>query len=67
MLDKIETEIPEIEKLRDFKERSSWSLKKISEHIGIHHQTVFHWLSGKYKPSNLALQKLRKFLDVYAY
>ncbi|MBA7688668.1 hypothetical protein ES703_97157 [subsurface metagenome] len=60
-------EIPELEKLRSFKDRSSWSYQKISSHMGIHSQTIYFWLAGKYKPSSLALEKIRKFLDTYAY
>lgn len=60
-------EIPELQKLRSFKERSSWSYQKISNHMGIHSQTIYFWLSGKYNPSSLALEKIRRFLDVYAY
>jgi len=66
-MEKKKKEIPELEKLRSFKERSSWSYQKISNHMGIHSQTIYFWLSGKYKPSSLALEKIRRFLDVYAY
>ena len=59
--------VPEIEKLRSFKERSGWSYQKISNHMGIHAQTIYFWLAGKYRPSSLALEKVRRFLDVYAY
>jgi len=67
MVKKKKVEIPEVEKLRSFKERSSWSYSKISKHMGIHSQTIYFWLTGKYNPSSLALEKIRKFLDVYAY
>ncbi|MBA7638604.1 hypothetical protein ES703_46260 [subsurface metagenome] len=66
-MEKKKKEIPELEKLRSFKERSSWSYQKISNHMGIHSQTIYFWLSGKYNPSSLALEKIRRFLDVYAY
>jgi len=59
--------IPEIEELRSFKERSSWSFHQISVHMGIHSQTIYFWLAGKYRPSSLALEKLQRFLKVYAY
>ena len=64
---KTKTDIPELEELRSFKERSGWSYQKISNHMGIHSQTIFFWLSGKYQPSSLAVDKIRTFLRVYAY
>jgi len=64
---KEESGIPEIEELRNFKDRSSWSYQKISNHMGIHSQTIYFWLSGKYRPSSLALEKVKEFLRVYAY
>lgn len=60
-------DIPEIKKLKSFKARSGWSYKKISVHMGIHHQTIYFWLAGKYQPSSLALEKIKKFLDVYVF
>lgn len=59
--------IPEVEKLRSFKERSGWSYQKISIHMKINAQTIYYWLAGTYKPSSLALEKLQRFLEVYAY
>lgn len=59
--------IPEIEKLAKFKERSGWSYNKISVHMGIHSQTIYFWLKGRYNPSDLALEKVKEFLRVYAY
>jgi len=57
----------DIEKLRSFKERSGWSYGKISKHMKIHSQTIYGWLSGKHAVSDIALDRLRKFLRVYAY
>jgi len=56
-----------IEKLRSFKERSGWSYKKLSEHMKIHSQTIYGWLAGKHDISDIALDRLRTFLRVYAY
>lgn len=67
MAKKTKSDIPELEELRSFKDRSSWSYQKISNHMGIHSQTIYFWLTGKYRPSDLALDKLRTFLRVYAY
>jgi len=64
---KEESGIPEIEELRKLKQRSGWSYQKISTHMGIHQQTIYFWLAGKYKPSSLALEKIKRFLAVYAY
>jgi len=67
MVKKEKPDIPELEELRSFKQRSSWSYQKISTHMGIHSQTIYFWLSGKYKPSSMAREKIREFLRVYAY
>jgi len=67
MAKKQDSGVPEIEELRSFKDRSSWSFQKISKHMGIHQQTIFFWLSGRFKPSSMALEKIREFLRVYAY
>ncbi len=62
-----EDPVTEVVKLKKFKERSGWSYNKISAHMGIHSQTIYFWLAGKYQPSNLALEKIRNFLNVYDY
>ena len=59
--------IPEIETLRSFKERSGWSYNKISALMGIHSQTIYFWLAGRHEPSDLALEKIKTFLRIYAY
>ena len=59
--------IPELEDLKSFKERSSWSYKKISKHMGIHQQTIYFWFNGHFQPSSMALEKIKEFLRVYAY
>lgn len=67
MKNKTKPDIPELEELRSFKDRSSWSYQKISVHMGIHSQTIYFWLTGKYRPSSLALDKIKEFLRIYAY
>lgn len=52
----------ELEMLKKFKEKSGWSYDRISKKIGVHHQTIQGWFSGKYKPSQLARKALRSFL-----
>lgn len=66
-MEKKKRDIPEIKKLKSFKKRSGWSYQKISVHMGIHSQTIYFWLAGKYQPSDLALEKLRAFLRSYAF
>jgi len=59
--------IPEVKKLKNFKKRSGWSYQKISTHMGIHSQTIYFWLTGKFKPSDLAKDKIKQFLNNYDY
>lgn len=49
--------------LKKFKERSGWSYDRISKEIGIHHQTVQGWFTGKYKPSQLSRKAIHEFLE----
>jgi len=39
-MEKKKADIPEIEQLREFKEKSTWSYEKIGSRMGIHPQTV---------------------------
>lgn len=55
-------EINEVNLLKKFKKESGWSYRKLSNHIGVHDQTIFGWFSGRCNPSFLALEKLQKFL-----
>lgn len=59
--------IEEIEKLKQFKKRSKWSYEKMSGHMGVHSQTLMNWMKGKYKPSLMARDKIRKFLDDFSF
>jgi len=52
----------DLDMLKKFKEKSGWSYDKISKEIGVHHQTIQGWFSGKYNPSQLARKALRSFL-----
>jgi len=58
---------PEIEKLKSFKKRSGWGCKRIAENMGIHEQTIYFWLIGRFNPSRLALEKVKEFLRIYDY
>ena len=64
-MEKKKADIPDIEQLRKFKEKSTWSYEKIGSRMGVHPQTVVFWLTGKHKPSKLALNMIRKFLKEY--
>ncbi|MCK4792079.1 MAG: helix-turn-helix transcriptional regulator [Desulfobacteraceae bacterium] len=46
------------------KERS-FSYEAVARALNVSFQTVYRWLSGGYKPSNLALIQLRKFIKKY--
>lgn len=54
----------ELELLKEFKEKSGWSYQKLANHLGVHYQTLMGWFSGKYKPSLMALEKIRHFLMI---
>lgn len=64
---KIDGSISKVKRLKSFKERSGWSYQKISSHMGMHSQTIYFWLTGKFKPSGLAEEKIRQFLNDYDY
>lgn len=66
-MDKKEMHIQELEDLKKFKTDSGWTYQRISNLMGIHSQTVVFWIGGKYKPSKMAREKIRKFLDEYSY
>ncbi len=53
----------ELEKLKRFKERHSWTYGRLAEAMGLHYRTVEGWFLGKYKPGNLARRVIREFLD----
>lgn len=60
-------DISEIEELKRFKERTGWSYQKISNLMGIHSQTIFYWISGKYQPLKDSRRAIRAFLKNYTY
>jgi len=53
----------ELELLKKFKAQSGWSYDRLSKEIGIHHQTIQGWFTGKYKPGNMARNLIRSFLE----
>jgi DNA-binding XRE family transcriptional regulator len=54
----------ELDLLRKFKKESGWSYQKIAVHLGVHYQSVVAWFTGKYRPSNLAKEKINHFLMI---
>lgn len=59
--------IDEIERLKQFKKKSNWSYEKMARYMGVHSQTLMNWMRGDYKPSPMAREKIRKFLDEFSF
>ncbi|MBA7614390.1 hypothetical protein ES703_21654 [subsurface metagenome] len=57
--------VPELIKLRLFKERSGWSYGKIGLRMGLHPQTIQFWFGKQHQPSPMAREKIQKFLEEY--
>lgn len=51
-----------VELLREFKKSSGWSYHKLSNHVGVHYQTIVDWFAEKTNPSLMALEKIKEFL-----
>lgn len=60
-------EYNEVEKLKKFKEKSGWSYLKVANLMGVAVQSIINWLNGTYIPSNMAREKIRKFLAEYSF
>jgi len=60
-------EIPELEKLKEFKEQSGWTYQRIAHLMGVHYQSCINWINGTYRPSPMAIEKIKVFLDKYSY
>ncbi|MBA7614371.1 hypothetical protein ES703_21635 [subsurface metagenome] len=63
----IKKEIPELEKLKEFKEQSGWTYQRIAHLIGCHYQSCINWINGTYRPSPMAIEKIKTFLNKYSY
>jgi len=57
----------EIERLKEFKEKSGWSYMKISNLMGVAVQSVINWIKGSHEPSSMAREKIRQFLADYSF
>ncbi|MBA7611596.1 hypothetical protein ES703_18824 [subsurface metagenome] len=56
----------ELERLREFKRNSEWSYRKLASMMeNIHLQSIYNWLTNKHVPSQLAIEKIGRFLEVY--
>jgi len=51
-----------LNELKEFKKSSGWNYQKLSNHLGLHSQTVVWWFTGKRNPSPMAIEKIKKFL-----
>ena len=60
-------EIPEVENLKEFKEKSGWTYQRIAHLMGVHYQSIVNWIGGACKPSRMAIEKIKMFLDKYSY
>jgi DNA-binding transcriptional regulator YiaG len=53
----------EVERLRAYKERAGLSYDNLGHALGVHSQTVYHWITGKHKPSQMARRLIRNYLN----
>jgi len=51
------------EDIRHFRSVKGWSQEQLAREIGVSWNTVQRWESGKTKPSQLAMQKLKIWLS----
>ncbi|MBA7610232.1 hypothetical protein ES703_17439 [subsurface metagenome] len=57
----------ELIRLKEFKEESGWSFAKIARCLNLHPQTLMWWWTDTHRPSTLAREKIRAFLEEYSY
>lgn len=60
-------EYNEIERLKEFKEKSGWTYMKISKLMGVAVQSIINWIKASHEPSRMAREKIRKFLAEYSF
>jgi transcriptional regulator with XRE-family HTH domain len=56
-------EMKEVAELKKIMKKHGLSLEKVARELGISSRTVFRWIHGENKPSDLALKQLREFLE----
>ena len=52
----------DVERLRKLKKEMGYTLAELGKKMGVHWRTVYGWISGKFKPSPMARERIRKFL-----
>lgn len=52
----------EVEALREFKQRSGWSVVKIAQKLEVDPQTIRNWLKGRNSPAPLYRKAIKEFL-----
>jgi transcriptional regulator with XRE-family HTH domain len=55
----------EIKKLKKIMKAHNISFERAAREIGVSFQTVWKWMNGIHKPSELALAQLKKFIKKY--
>jgi len=60
-------EYNEVERLKEFKNKSDWSYTKIAKLMGVAIQSIVNWFQGSHVPSKMAREKIRKFLAEYSF
>jgi len=53
----------ELDQLRQFKDQENISYEKLAREIGISYRTLFRWLNGESKPSDMGLKIIKEFLE----
>lgn len=56
----------QIERLKKFKEDSKWSNMRLAVGIGVHYATVSAWMRDVAVPSDMANEKIERFLNTQA-
>jgi len=51
-----------VKDLRGFLQTSGWTHDKLASKLGVHPQSIGHWMRGRFKPSLLALPLIEGFL-----
>lgn len=53
----------EIKKLEEYKDKQNISYEKLAHKIGVSYRTLFRWLNGTNRPSDMGLKMIRDFLE----
>lgn len=55
----------DIERLKKIKADMGYTYSKLGKIMGVHWRTVYGWVSGKFKPSFMARERIKKFLKSF--